>query len=129
MSALGQKRTYAVQNGMSALPPIATSIASFGSRAQVPQNRAITGGPGRSARSAPPGNRGITGANRGRIWLRKKLQTGAPRNSDNYFGKIHCLTNWVGTCSDLGLQSAIYPGGPFTRPKAKFPSIVRMLSG
>src|SRR5262245_33132382 len=30
MSALGQKRTYAAQNGMSALPPIATSIAFFG---------------------------------------------------------------------------------------------------
>ena len=30
MSALGQKRTYAVQNAMSALPPIATSIALFG---------------------------------------------------------------------------------------------------
>src|SRR5262249_962691 len=30
MSALGQKQTYAVQNGMSALPPIATSIAFFG---------------------------------------------------------------------------------------------------
>jgi hypothetical protein len=28
MSALGQKQTFAVQNGMSALPPIATSIAS-----------------------------------------------------------------------------------------------------
>jgi integrase-like protein len=28
MSALGQKRTYATQNGMSALPPIATTIAS-----------------------------------------------------------------------------------------------------
>src|SRR6516225_3369132 len=28
MSALGQKRTYAVQNAMSALPPIATSIAT-----------------------------------------------------------------------------------------------------
>jgi|SRR5262245_7450278 len=26
MSALGQKQTYAVQNGMSALPPIATSL-------------------------------------------------------------------------------------------------------
>jgi hypothetical protein len=33
MSALGQKRTYAVQNGMSALPPIATSIAFFGKSA------------------------------------------------------------------------------------------------
>src|SRR5262245_54420922 len=30
MSALGQKQTYAVQNGMSVLPPIATSIAFFG---------------------------------------------------------------------------------------------------
>ena len=30
MSALGQKRTCAVQKGMSALPPIATSIAHFG---------------------------------------------------------------------------------------------------
>jgi hypothetical protein len=27
---LGQKQTYAVQTGMSALPPIATSIAFFG---------------------------------------------------------------------------------------------------
>jgi hypothetical protein len=30
MSALGQKQTFAVQKGMSALPPIATSIAHFG---------------------------------------------------------------------------------------------------
>src|SRR5262245_58993055 len=30
MSALGQKQTCAVQNAMSALPPIATSIAFFG---------------------------------------------------------------------------------------------------
>jgi len=30
MSALGQKQTYAVQNGMSALPPKATSIAFSG---------------------------------------------------------------------------------------------------
>src|SRR5262252_9375117 len=30
MSALGQKQTYAAHNGMSALPPIATSIAFFG---------------------------------------------------------------------------------------------------
>src|SRR5262249_54813237 len=30
MSALGHKQTCAVQNGMSALPPIATSIAFFG---------------------------------------------------------------------------------------------------
>jgi hypothetical protein len=29
MSALGQKQTYAVQNGMSALPPIATAKAKF----------------------------------------------------------------------------------------------------
>jgi hypothetical protein len=29
MSALGQKQTYAAQNAMSALPPIATSIAHF----------------------------------------------------------------------------------------------------
>jgi hypothetical protein len=30
MSALGQKRTFAPQKAMSALPPIATSIAFFG---------------------------------------------------------------------------------------------------
>ena len=29
MSALGQKRTFAVQNGMSALPPIATAKADI----------------------------------------------------------------------------------------------------
>jgi hypothetical protein len=29
MSALGQKRTFALQNGMSALPPKATLFASF----------------------------------------------------------------------------------------------------
>jgi hypothetical protein len=29
MSALGQKQTYALQQAMSALPPIATSIAYF----------------------------------------------------------------------------------------------------
>src|SRR5262245_38186295 len=32
MSALGHKRTYAVQNGMSALPPIATAKADFRKR-------------------------------------------------------------------------------------------------
>src|SRR5262245_501229 len=32
MSALGQKRTYAVQNAMSALPPIATAKADFRKR-------------------------------------------------------------------------------------------------
>jgi len=32
MSALGQKQTYAVQNGMSALPPIATANADFSKR-------------------------------------------------------------------------------------------------
>jgi len=30
MSALGQKQTYAVQQGMSALPPIATAKADIG---------------------------------------------------------------------------------------------------
>jgi hypothetical protein len=30
MSALGQKRTFALQNVMSALPPMATLIAYFG---------------------------------------------------------------------------------------------------
>ena len=30
MSALGQKQTFALQHAMSALPPIATSIAFFG---------------------------------------------------------------------------------------------------
>jgi hypothetical protein len=30
MSALGQKQTFAAQEGMSALPPIATLIAFFG---------------------------------------------------------------------------------------------------
>src|SRR5262245_21845050 len=30
VSALGQKQTFAMQKGMSALPPIATSIAFFG---------------------------------------------------------------------------------------------------
>jgi hypothetical protein len=30
MSALGQKQTFTVQKGMSALPPIATLIAHFG---------------------------------------------------------------------------------------------------
>jgi hypothetical protein len=32
MSALGQKQTYAVQTGMSALPPIATAKAEFPQR-------------------------------------------------------------------------------------------------
>src|SRR5215831_14242510 len=32
MSALGQKQTYAVQNGMSALPPRATAKADFRNR-------------------------------------------------------------------------------------------------
>src|SRR5262249_14263468 len=38
MSAKGQKQTCAVQKGMSALPPIATSIAVFGMSA-LGQNR------------------------------------------------------------------------------------------
>jgi hypothetical protein len=37
MSALGQKQTFAAQNGMSALPPIATSIAFFGMSAFGPK--------------------------------------------------------------------------------------------
>ena len=37
MSALGQKPTYAVQNGMSALPPIATAKADI--RIPVPSPR------------------------------------------------------------------------------------------
>jgi hypothetical protein len=32
MSALGQKQTYAMQHGMSALPPIATANANFRKR-------------------------------------------------------------------------------------------------
>jgi hypothetical protein len=32
MSALGQKRTYALQQAMSALPPIATAKADIGQR-------------------------------------------------------------------------------------------------
>jgi hypothetical protein len=42
MSALGQKRTYAVQKGMSALPPIATAKANFRKRPcpLYPQKRA-----------------------------------------------------------------------------------------
>src|SRR5262249_6718196 len=34
MSALGQKRTWAVQKGMSALPPIATASATYGMSAR-----------------------------------------------------------------------------------------------
>src|SRR5262249_35068828 len=41
MSALGQKRTYAVQHDMSALLPIATSIAFFGMSA-LGQRRTFT---------------------------------------------------------------------------------------
>jgi hypothetical protein len=46
MSALGQKQTFAVQKGMSALPPIATSIAFFGMSAldaDIPSCAAVTG--------------------------------------------------------------------------------------
>src|SRR5262249_29797980 len=41
MSALGHKQTYAVQNGMSALPPIATANADFRKRSCLlyPQKR------------------------------------------------------------------------------------------
>src|SRR5262245_45558172 len=42
MSALGQKRTCALQQAMSVLPPIATSIASSDAR-RVVQVRAIKG--------------------------------------------------------------------------------------
>jgi hypothetical protein len=41
MSALGQKRTCALQNVMSALPPIATSIAFFGMSALGESERYI----------------------------------------------------------------------------------------
>ena len=41
MSALGQKQTFAVQKGMSALPPIATLIASFGMSALGESERYI----------------------------------------------------------------------------------------
>jgi hypothetical protein len=37
MSALGQKQTFALQNVMSALPPIATFIAHFGVSARSGQ--------------------------------------------------------------------------------------------
>jgi len=37
VSALGHKQTYAVQNGMSALPPIATLIAFFSMSALPPK--------------------------------------------------------------------------------------------
>src|SRR5262245_1059791 len=46
MSALGQKQTYAMRNGMSALSPIATSIAFFGMSAlgqkRTSEPRAVT---------------------------------------------------------------------------------------
>jgi hypothetical protein len=41
MSALGQKQTYAVQKGTSALPPIAALIASFGMSALGESERYI----------------------------------------------------------------------------------------
>jgi hypothetical protein len=41
MSALGHKRTFALQNLMSALPPIATSIAFLGMSAKG-QKRTLT---------------------------------------------------------------------------------------
>ena len=39
MSALGQKRTYAVQTGLSALPPKATSNATYGMSAKAKSGR------------------------------------------------------------------------------------------
>ena len=44
MSALGQKQTYAVQNGMSALPPKATSNATYGDDYDVQEINAVTRG-------------------------------------------------------------------------------------
>src|SRR5215470_1211865 len=41
MSALGQKQTYAVQNGMSALPPIATAKADFPHVCFTPTSRHV----------------------------------------------------------------------------------------
>jgi hypothetical protein len=43
MSALGQKQTCAVQNVMSALPPIATLIAKFGMSAKCQQRTSASG--------------------------------------------------------------------------------------
>jgi hypothetical protein len=37
MSALGQKQTYAVHNGMSALPPIATAKADIDHTSYAPE--------------------------------------------------------------------------------------------
>ena len=68
MSALGQKRTFAVQQGMSALLPIATSIAFFGiSKVQSP--RSIAGGFTEimcSLRQAPGGKPGTLAKRRAR---------------------------------------------------------------
>jgi hypothetical protein len=41
MSALGQKQTFAVQKGMSALPPIATTIAYFQTGPIADQGKSI----------------------------------------------------------------------------------------
>jgi len=58
MSALGHKRTYAVQKVMSALPPIATSIAFFGVSAwaksgHLGQLRPFRGQHGRARQNDP----------------------------------------------------------------------------
>jgi hypothetical protein len=52
MSALGQKRTCAVQKGMSALPPIATAKADFRKRScpHYPQKRTCAVQPRMSAK-------------------------------------------------------------------------------
>jgi len=47
MSALGQKQTCAVQKGMSALPPIATTKANIGAQSKTRDRMADeVGGPG-----------------------------------------------------------------------------------
>src|SRR5262245_20660612 len=43
MSALGQKQTYVVQKGMSALPPIATAKADFRNMSALPPKADMCG--------------------------------------------------------------------------------------
>jgi hypothetical protein len=86
MSALGQKRTYAVQTGMSALPPIATAKAKFHKRPcpLCPQKRTCAAQLGMSAlgqkrTSAPFASTGSSGRMLSLARLGARHETSPPR--------------------------------------------------
>src|SRR5262245_21873415 len=84
MSALGHKRTYAVQTDMSALPPIATEKANFRKRSCLlyPRKRTCAVQLGMSAlgqkrtfcvRSEPGGDEAVFNSAPGSFWTKVKV--------------------------------------------------------